>query len=173
MPTILTHPVVALTKTWFPRLPRGAVLFGMIGSVLPDADVAAFALGIPYAHTFGHRGFSHSIVFALAFALLATIIVRGRLATFAFLFLCTMSHGVLDAMTDGGLGVAFFSPFSNERYFFPWTPIRVSPLGAGFFSARGVETLLSELVWVWVPLAMIAFLGLLAPGFSRGIAKRR
>ena len=58
--------------------------------------------------------------------------MRGRVATFAFLFLCTMSHALLDALTDGGLGVAFFSPFSNERYFFPWTPIRVSR----FFSAR-------------------------------------
>ena len=155
MPTILTHPVVALTKTWFPRLPRGAVLFGMIGSVLPDADVAAFALGIPYGHTFGHRGFSHSIVFAFLFAVLATAVVRGRFATFAFLFFCTMSHALLDAMTDGGLGIAFFSPFSNERYFFPWTPIRVSPLGAGFFSARGLETLMSELVWVWLPCGVV------------------
>lgn len=159
MPTILTHPVVASVKTWFPRLPRGAVLLGAIGSILPDADVAAFVFGIPYAHTFGHRGFSHSIVFALAFALLATVILRGRVATFAFLFLCTMSHGVLDALTDGGLGIAFFSPFSNERYFFPWTPIRVSPLGVGFFSARGLETLWSEVVWVWVTCAVIGLLG--------------
>ena len=27
----------------------------------------------------------------------------------------------------GGLGVAFFSPFSNARYFLPWRPIRVAP----------------------------------------------
>ncbi|HEV7241277.1 MAG TPA: metal-dependent hydrolase [Thermoanaerobaculia bacterium] len=160
MPTIVTHPLIALTKTWFPRLPRGAVLLGAIGSILPDADVAAFAFGIPYAHMFGHRGFSHSIVFALLFALAATAVVRGRFATFAFVFLCTMSHALLDAMTDGGLGIAFFSPFSNERHFLPWTPIRVSPLGAGFFSARGIETLMSEVVWVWVPLGVIALLGL-------------
>lgn len=159
MPTILTHPAAALTKTWFPRLPRNATLFAIIGTILPDADVAAFALGIPYAHTFGHRGITHSIAFAFLYALIATLIVRGRAATFTFLFLCTMSHAVLDAFTDGGLGVAFFSPFSNERYFFPWTPIRVSPIGSGFFSARGLETLLSEVVWVWIPCGVIALLG--------------
>ena len=149
MPTILTHPAVALP--FLGRVPRNVVFLGVLGSILPDADVAAFAFGIPYEHTFGHRGFTHSIAFALLFALIATLIVRGRFGTFAFLFLCTTSHGVLDALTDGGLGIAFFSPFSNERYFFPWTPIRVSPLGAGFFSERGLATLGSELVWVWVP----------------------
>lgn len=157
MPTIVTHSLVTLP--FISRLPRRVVFAGVIGTMIPDADVAAFAFGIPYAHTFGHRGFTHSIVFAVLFALLATLIVRGRFAAFAFLFFCTMSHGVLDALTDGGLGIAFFSPFSNERYFFPWTPIRVSPIGAGFFSARGLETIVSEVVWVAVPCAVIALLG--------------
>jgi hypothetical protein len=38
------------------------------------------------------------------------------IAHFSFV---TASHGMLDAMTDGGLGVAFFAPFDNARYFFP------------------------------------------------------
>ena len=159
MPTIFTHPAVALTKTWFPRVPRRALVTAMFGTVLPDADVAAFALGIPYEHTFGHRGFSHSIAFALLYASLASAVLRVDRRSAAFIFLCTMSHGVLDASTDGGLGVAFFSPVSNERYFFPWTPIRVSPIGTGFFSARGLETLASEVVWVWGPTIAVALLG--------------
>lgn len=157
MPTLVTHPLVALS--FFKRVPHRVLIAGIVGTMIPDADVAAFAFGIPYEHTFGHRGFSHSIVFALLFASLATLIVRGRFAAFAYIFICTMSHGVLDALTDGGLGIAFFSPFSNERYFFPWTPIRVSPIGPRFFSARGLETLVSEVVWVWVPCAVIALLG--------------
>jgi inner membrane protein len=69
----------------------------------------------------------------------------------------TASHGLLDALTDGGLGVAFFAPFDAGRYFLPWTPIRVSPIGLGFFSARGAEVLASEVVWVWLPaLALVA-----------------
>lgn len=159
MPTIFTHPAVALTKTWFPTVTRRALLAGIFGTVAPDLDVAAFALGIPYEHTFGHRGFSHSILFAILFAFVATLLLRVDRTSFAFIFLCTMSHAVLDALTDGGLGVAVFSPFSNERYFFPWTPIRVSPIGVGFFSARGLATLASEVVWVWAPAAALALLG--------------
>ena len=165
MPTIITHPAIALLKTWFPRLPRGAAATGAVLTILPDADVAAFALGIPYHHPLGHRGFTHSIAFALLTAGAGTLLLRprtDRAATFAFLFTCAVSHPLLDALTNGGLGVALFSPVSNERIFFPWTPIRVSPIGAAFFSARGVETLMSEARWVWLPVAALAILGKLA-----------
>lgn len=165
MPTILTHPAVALLKTWWPRLPTRVAVAGAIVTILPDLDVVSFRLGIPYEHPFGHRGFTHSIVFAMIVALLGTWTLRlreHRRATFTFLFLCAMSHPILDAMTDGGLGIAFFAPFDNTRYFFPWTPIRVSPIGAGFFSARGLETLRSELMWVWVPCVVAAVVGRLA-----------
>jgi inner membrane protein len=162
MPTIFTHPVVALLKTWWPRLPRRVAIAGAIATIVPDLDVAAFALGIPYEHPLGHRGFTHSIAFALILAVLLPWALRvheHRRATFAFLFLCTMSHAILDAMTDGGLGIALFAPFHNERYFLPWTPIRVSPIGPGFFSARGWETLRSEIVYVWGPCIVMAIAG--------------
>jgi inner membrane protein len=164
MPTIFTHPVVALLKTWWPRLPRRVAIAGAALTIVPDLDVAAFVVGIPYEDVLGHRGFSHSITFALIVSALVTWTLRvdTRRATFAFLFICLMSHGVLDAMTDGGLGVAFFAPLHNERYFFPWTPIRVSPIGAGFFSARGLVTLKSEVVWVWGPCVVAAVLGRIA-----------
>lgn len=161
MPTIITHPAIALLRTWFPRLPTRVAVAGAILSILPDADVATFAYDIPYGHPFGHRGFSHSIAFAVITALCATLALRTRPrpVVFAFLFLCAISHPLLDAMTTGGLGIAFFAPFSNGRYFLPWRPIRVSPIGARFFSARGIAVLLSELVWVWMPFAVAALLG--------------
>jgi inner membrane protein len=62
-------------------------------------------------------------------------------------------------MTTGGLGVAFFSPFSNTRYFFPWRPIAVSPIGARFFSPRGFAVLLSEALWVWTPMLVAGAVG--------------
>ena len=68
-----------------------------------------------------------------------------------YLFLCTLSHGVLDAATNGGLGIAFFSPLSNSRYFWPWRPIAVSPIGIRFFSGRGLAVISSELRWIWAP----------------------
>jgi len=136
--------------------------------MVPDADVIAFRFGIPYAHLFGHRGFSHSIAFA---ALLATFAwwLRsdedapvGGPRIWTILFLSTVSHGVLDAMTSGGLGVAFFSPFSNHRYFFDWRPIMVAPIGvARFFSERGLAVLKSEFVYVWLPSVGLIGLSLL------------
>jgi inner membrane protein len=71
----------------------------------------------------------------------------GRWSLGLLLFAIAASHGLLDALTDGGLGVAFFSPFDLHRYFFPFRPIVVSPIGAGhFFTRRGVEVLSSEMV---------------------------
>jgi len=162
MPTIFTHPAVVMLKPWFPRIPRSAVEAGILATILPDIDVVAFALHIPYGSTFGHRGFTHSIVFALLVAMATTLLLRPRshrAATFSFLFLCAISHPILDAFTNGGRGIAFFSPFSNHRYFFPWQPIDVSPIGARFFSDRGASVIASELVWVWMPCAVMGLAG--------------
>jgi inner membrane protein len=83
------------------------------------------------------------------------------LFAFAFVFVSASSHGFLDAMTTGGLGVAFFSPFSNARYFLPWRVILVSPIGVeSFFSMRGFRVLKSELLWVWSPSGAVALVGL-------------
>jgi inner membrane protein len=78
---------------------------------------------------------------------------------FTYVFLATASHGLLDAMTNGGLGVAFFSPFVNQRYFLPWRPILVSPISVTrFFSVRGYDVLRSELFWVWIPAFLLGAL---------------
>jgi inner membrane protein len=68
----------------------------------------------------------------------------------------TVSHGILDAMTDGGRGVAFFAPFDDTRYFFPFRPIKVSPIGLSFFTARGLDVIWSEFLWVCIPGIIIA-----------------
>jgi inner membrane protein len=163
----ISHAVAALAIGacfYRPGVPRRVWAVGALCAVLPDLDVLGFRLGIHYEDTLGHRGFSHSLVFA---ALLATFLVtvvfrRGvpmlsRSALFAFLFLATASHGFLDAMTDGGLGVAFFSPFSNTRYFLPWRPVQVSPIGLSrFFTTRALAVLWSEFLWIWIPGAILA-----------------
>jgi len=57
------------------------------------------------------------------------------------------SHPLLDAMTDGGLGVALAWPFSNARFFAPVRFIPVAPIGAAFLSRRGLHIALIELVY--------------------------
>ncbi|NIM12838.1 MAG: hypothetical protein GTO45_29905 [Candidatus Aminicenantes bacterium] len=54
----------------------------------------------------------------------------------------TASHGVLDAFTNGGLGIALLSPFDTTRHFSPWQPIEVAPIGIwAFFSDWGVKVM--------------------------------
>lgn len=132
---------------------------GVFCSVFPDADVISFKFGIPYNAFWGHRGFTHSFLFAFILGLLITLIIFRKdiislkgMAYVLFFTVCTASHSILDAMTDGGLGVAFFSPFDNSRYFFPWRPIKVSPIGASnFFSEWGKRVLVSEFSWIGIP----------------------
>ena len=168
MPTVVSHAVAAVALiAAFPEqaVPRRLALLGAVCSMAPDIDVIGFRFGIHYGDLLGHRGLSHSFLFAAAFASLAYLTTASSLLppvhrglVWLYLFLATASHGLLDAMTDGGLGVAFFSPFDRTRYFFSFTPIAVSPLGAGFFSARGLPVMLSELRWVWLPSFVFAVL---------------
>ncbi|MEO6203648.1 MAG: metal-dependent hydrolase [Nitrospirales bacterium] len=137
--------------------------FTVVCCLLPDADVLGLMLGIPYEHVLGHRGLTHSIVFAMLVGLivprLADPTIRyetRRYWVFAlYFFLVTLSHGFLDALTDGGLGIAFFAPFDSTRYFFPWRPVSVSPIGiSAFISYEGMRVLLSELVWIGIPVGL-------------------
>lgn len=50
--------------------------------------------------------------------------------------------------------MALLSPFDTERYWMPWRPLVVSPIGVvEFFSAWGVAELASEVRWVLLPMA--------------------
>ena len=169
MPTILTHAAVPLAigiclgrQTISPRL----MAAGMLAAIVPDADVIAFKLGIAYLDNFGHRGASHSICFALLLGFLASFMAKplqsSRLTAFCLIAIATISHGLLDMCTNGGEGVALFWPLSGQRWFFPWQVIEVSPIALKkVFSARGLAVLLSEIIWVWLPLMLVCALGLI------------
>jgi len=156
---------VVLGKICLPgKKPWSFWVLSTASAILPDADVIGFAFGINYASVFGHRGFFHSILFALLWSLLVLALAfpktprfsRPWQVLFLFFFLVTVSHGVLDAMTNGGLGVAFFSPFDNTRYFLPWRPIEVSPISiTHFFSEGGAEVIRTEIIYIWIPLLIL------------------
>ena len=147
--------------------------------MLPDLDVLAFKFGIPYGDFWGHRGFFHSIFFALLLGfLIATFFVRKEglisksyLFYSLYFFVVTSTHGILDAFTNGGLGIALLSPFDNERYFFWATPIAVSPLSIqAFLSSKGIAILKNEIIWVWLPSIFIASVGMLS--YSHSVYKK-
>jgi len=162
MASAFTHAVAGLAiGTAFRRPPEPTRFWvlGALGAVLPDADAIGFWLGVPYDSVLGHRGITHSLVFAALFAsaCLPFFDRSERRRVWPYLFLATASHGVLDAMTSGGGGVAFFSPIVTDRYFLPWRPILVSPISVSrFFTRHGAAILLNEIGWVWIPCALFA-----------------
>jgi inner membrane protein len=167
MASLFTHPVAALgLSPWIRTLnhPGKIITAGIILTLLPDADVISFALGIPYEHMLGHRGISHSFFAAVIVSGLVTGFIKQptRLKAFfvwLYLFLSMASHSLMDAITNGGLGIAFFAPFDNERYFLPFRPVNVSTLNPPeFFSQHGLMVLKSEFLYIWLPFAVVAVL---------------
>jgi len=167
MPSVISHPAVPLAITvaaGAATVPPRLCLAAVVASVLPDADAFGYWAGVPYESPFGHRGFTHSLFFALLVALACTALAprlgAPRWIVFGVVLLAAASHGCLDAMTTGGHGIAFFAPFSNARYHFPWEVIRISPISVtGFFTRRGASVLASELRWIWMPAAIVAVAG--------------
>ncbi len=165
MPTFVSHGIVAIVASEvfsLSKKPKFWVL-SLLCSVLPDVDVILLYLGVPYGHVFGHRGFTHSILFVFLVALLIVIfgfretkrLSKNWWALLAYFFTLGLSHIILDAMTVGGLGVGFFIPFDSGRYLFPFRPIRASPFRLMyFFSSEGKRILVSEAFWIWIPLAL-------------------
>lgn len=164
MPTIFSHAFFAsaIGSTLAPKKFRiRFIILTALCAILPDADVAAFFFGIDYGSVLGHRGITHSILFAIVIGCVVAFwcfrdseLSRWKLSL--YFSVATVSHPFLDMLTNGGLGVALLAPFSNERFFLPWRPITVSPIGLGFFSDRGLAVAMSELVWVWLPAVVIA-----------------
>lgn len=162
MASIITHPAIPLGfRLAFGRdaVSNRLLLSGVIASVFPDLDSIGYWLGVPYESLLGHRGLSHSLIVAMlagaAAAYAAPYLRATRGIAFAVVFVSMASHGLLDAFSTGGEGIAFFSPFSNERHFLPWQRIRVSPIGVReFISKRGVVVLASEWKYVWLPILL-------------------
>ena len=119
MASAFSHAVAALsigTCFYRPETPKRVWAAGALCSILPDIDVIGFRLGIPYGGFWGHRGFTHSLLFAVLLSGTAAEILRrrknlgiGQFALFGYLSIATASHGVLDAMTNGGLGCVFLA----------------------------------------------------------------
>ena len=129
-----------------------------------------FSLGIRYGDEWGHRGATHSFAFSIALGLAIGLAARlarsapsgpairraGRaprsrtiapaVRTAVIASAVLVSHALLDTLTDGGLGCALLWPFDLTRYFAPWNPIPVAPIGWSFLSAYGLGVALTELI---------------------------
>ena len=171
MASPLTHAATGLALGFAFRKPGDgarAWILGAFAAAAPDLDAFGVLFGIPYeSPAWGHRGFTHGLLFAV---LLAALLAwrafppERRRRLFCYFLLAAASHGLLDAMTREGLGVAFFAPVWNERYFLPWRPLLVTPLhpphlfGVHLYGARLLMVRLTELTTVWPCLGAFAAL---------------
>ncbi|MDD4929495.1 MAG: metal-dependent hydrolase [Gallionella sp.] len=170
MPTIISHAAVPLALGLGCNIVSRRLLFaGLAACALPDLDVLAFRLGVAYSDQLGHRGFSHSLLFAALLGVLAALFAcrlkTRRLAAFVFVSVAAASHGLLDMLTNGGLGVAYLWPFSDQRFFLSEQVIQVAPLSLRrLFGPAGLAVARSELLWVWLPACCVLSVFLLARG---------
>ena len=163
MPSIVAHAVAGAalaTAAFSPRAaPRRVWITAAIVAAVPDVD----AIGRPFGNLAieasfgGHRGFTHSVMFAL---------IAGAITTWGFfripegsglhrrlflaLALAIASHGVLDALSTIGNGVAFWAPFSWTHYEFRWQPLgEIGPGPRG--PERAFDIVANEFFWVGLP----------------------
>jgi inner membrane protein len=168
MASCFSHPAIPLLiACWAPSLrQRSLLVAASIASAAPDLDAIGHFAGVPYEAWCGHRGCTHSIAFGVLVALLVGPWLARRtgvppLRVVLFLAASWASHGLVDMATNGGLGIAWLWPFTDARWFLPWQPIEVAPLGiAAFFSVWGLEVLLSEALWLWLPAIGLGAVGL-------------
>jgi inner membrane protein len=136
-------------------------LAGAVFAVLPDADFAVVTLGLDrYSGPYGHRGFTHSVGFALALGVLGSLWAGPgwcrRLGAAVYLALCTLSHPLLDGLFDRGICNAWLWPLDDARLCLDWRPVPM--LGVPLF---GMERFQRELLWIVVPLALLTNAALL------------
>lgn len=173
MATIISHAALPLAIGFGlgrKYIPRRLMFTGVAASMFPDADVIFFRFGATYDTIWAHRGFTHSIGFAIVMGVAAAFFLRRAarpIIVFAFVALAGFSHGLLDMLTDGGHGIAILWPATAQRYFFEWRPIAVSPLAAGRFIHRALRIAQSEFLWIWIPAGVVA-LGLRASRHHQG-----
>lgn len=126
-------------------------------AVLPDLDVVANLLGAGYFSPIAHRGIFHSPFFAALVALGAALLARalgGEPLRWGLLVLLAVgSHGLLDSLTEGDLGVPLAWPFSARRFHAPRVPFPMTPVR---LSLHGLKVALLEAA-IFSPLLAYAF----------------
>lgn len=128
-------------------------------SALPDLDVVGVALGVPDAGAGGHRGASHSLFLACLIGVATALYARRRawpfVRTAVAATLAVASHGLLDAIGEGGRGIPLLWPLSDARYMSPWRVLPDAPRGLQLLSRSGLLEVCIELV-VFLPLTVFA-----------------
>jgi inner membrane protein len=183
MCSAITHSLVGLAIARVgtsARMPARYWVAAALLAAAPDLDAIGYSLGLgpPGGSIWSHRGLTHSLPFAVVVAGVGTLALfshriaestRGvamanlgwgspipRWQVWLIFAVAMASHGLSDMATNGGAGIALFSPATAWRSKWAFTPVEVSPLSIGaFFSEWGVRVLWSELRWVLLPVGVV------------------
>lgn len=166
MPLAIAHAILGASIVTTMRFgspygqSRKAIALGALLAVCPDFDVL---LLWGWGGNDWHRGFSHSLAFAVATGLLAWAFMAVYKVREAIMYICAvLSHPLTDGIFSKGRDdIAFLWPFSTERfsigilpYFdFPWSLKADSVLN---FLRYFIEYSLIELV-VFSPLLVLCY----------------
>lgn len=159
MPTPISHAAVGFAiGAWTQpgTATRRVCIVAAACAALPDIDAIGWPLHLSDASLFAHRAITHSLAFALVTAAVVAWAQRDTRLLSVF-GLALLSHSCLDALSTYSLGVAFFAPFTMQRFRFLWTPLG-NPTGAL------AGQLVQEAVVVLLPAIVIAWLGISARG---------
>lgn len=105
---------------------KKAMIWGALAQSIPDVDFLASLWSTTTENLLAHRGFTHSILFALlivpVFAMAADRIHRPHNIAFRTWIMFFATEVFLHLFIDGfnNYGVGWFEPFSHTR--FPLTP---------------------------------------------------
>lgn len=183
MPSLLGHAAAGLAITAAfhgDKLPRRTWALAACCAMAPDLDWFVSLLNMHRGHVLNHRGAAHSLFAALVIAAAAYYLClrkdQRRGAVWLCLTIAALSHGLLDALTAGGVGVALFMPFSETRWACVWQPGKVAPLPLGREHTWSfLYSLWTEALWIGLPaLVLTAWSRLarqarLAPALSEAV----
>jgi len=129
----LTHALASFTlqRAAFPRLSRSATIAVVLAGTTADVDLCSTYFG-PSAYLSFHRTYFHSLLAALVFSLLVTVLFFflkpknperqiSRATIFAAALAVALLHPILDLCQTAGVELLW--PFSSHRLALDWLPL--------------------------------------------------
>lgn len=129
----------------------------LVGALFANAADTDFLLVFTLHSKSWHRGFSHSIVFALLVCILTSLLLGKQQLRVALVYgLAFASHGLLDYVTSKEAGgVELLWPFSTERMKLGWWSLSELP---SKLPASGIIKLLALEIALFTPLFLSVLL---------------
>lgn len=155
MASFLTHALWTGALVRGQPLPRRAKLAAIVAACAADLDFILAPFSQSPDDLLAHRGLLHAPLWSVVIGGIIGAHLAGRRGA-VVVALAGVGHALLDALTWGGPGVAFFAPLSTVRFLLPLKLAPVVPLGLPeYLSALGLIAVATEVLFILVPTVLI------------------